>query len=72
MNINNKRVTLKKTIDVRNTLLAIQTSCSAVIKTKDISANRIRAMVSRLNKEGYEYQTSEKGFVDEIKVSRYK
>lgn len=72
MNTQTKKATLKKTVDVRATLLAISLGSSVIIKTRDISANRIRAAVSRLNNEAYLFETSEKGLVDEVKVTRLK
>ena len=72
MNTQTKKATLKKSVDVRATLLAITIGSSVIIKTRDIKANRIRAGISRLNNEGYLFESSEKGLVDEVKVTRLK
>lgn len=72
MNTQAKKAILKKTVDVRATLLAIPIDDSVIIKTRDISANRIRAAVSRLNNECYLFETSEKGLIDEVRVTRNK
>ena len=72
MNTQTKKATLKKTVNVRATLLAIPLGCSVIIKTRDISANKIRATVSRLNNKAYLFKTSEKDLVDEVKVTRLK
>lgn len=72
MNTETKKAILKKTIDVRATLLSIPESESVVIKTRDIKTNVVRACISRLNSEGYSFESTEKGLIDSIKVTRNK
>jgi len=72
--IKNMTTTIKPVtkINVKATLLKIGVGQSTVIKTKTIKASSIRSAVRVLNNEGYDYESTEKGLVDTVKVTRYK
>lgn len=59
-------------INVKATLLKIGVGKSAVIKTKTIKASSIRSAVRVLNQQGYDFESTEKGLINEVKVSRIK
>lgn len=59
-------------IDVQATLLKIEIGKSTIIKTKTIKASSIRSAIRVLNKKGYDFDSTEKGYVDEVKVTRNK
>jgi len=59
-------------IDVKATLLKIGVGKSTIIKTKIIKASSIRSAIRVLNKEGYDFDSTERGLVDEVKVTRNK
>ena len=63
---------IKKKIDVRATIMTLPMGGTIPFKiTKDLSANKVRACVSRINaKKQYDFSTSENGL--EITVTRNK
>ncbi|MDR1884255.1 MAG: hypothetical protein LBR26_15965 [Prevotella sp.] len=62
----------KMMIDSRKTFLSIKPGTSLLVKTRYIKGNRARSLTHTLNKAGYHFETSEKGLIDEIKITRHK
>lgn len=59
-------------IDVQATLLKIGIGKSTMIKTKTIKASSIRSAIRVLNKKGYDFDSTEKGLIDVVRVTRNK
>lgn len=59
-------------IMVKETLLNIEVGTSVFIKTKVMKPSSIRSAIRFLKKEGYDLRATERGLVDQVKVSRYK
>ena len=59
-------------IDVKQTLLKIEIGQTAFIKTRVIKASSIRSAVRVLNKQGYDFNSTEKDLIDEVKITRNK
>ena len=59
-------------IDVKATLLKIGVGKSTIIKTKTIKGSSIRSAIRVLNKKGYDFDSTERGLIDAIKVTRNK
>ena len=57
---------------VMDTLRSISIGDSLTIRTKDIKASSIRSGIRYLNKKGYEFTQTERGLIDEVKVTRLK
>lgn len=62
--------TVKKRINVQETLLTISPGESAIVKTKLIKPSSIRSAIRCLNKKGYQFTQTEKGLIDEVQVTR--
>ena len=61
-----------KKIDVVGSLLSIKKGETVRVLTKDIKSTAIRSAAKRLNERGYEFNVTEAGLVNEVKVRRIK
>ncbi len=67
------KIKTKQQVEVQNTLLSLRPDGKPVtIKTKDIKASSIRSGIRELNAKGYSFESTERGLVDEVKVTRLK
>lgn len=62
----------EKKLDVIATLLKINKGETVIVKTKDIKPSSIRAAAHRLNCDGHKFVVTERGLVNEVKVTRLK
>lgn len=55
-----------------DTLRAIEVGGEVLIKTRVIKQSIISATITRLNRTGYQFKSTSKGLIDEVKVTRLK
>jgi len=61
-----------KKVLVQESLLTMPSGGSDLIKTKHIKAASIRTAIRELNRKGYSFESTERGLIDEVKVTRLK
>ncbi|GHT05335.1 hypothetical protein FACS189440_01090 [Bacteroidia bacterium] len=66
------KINQSRKIRVREKFLSIPAGNSILFKTKEIKSGSARAAMSSLNNEGYLFEVTEKGLIDEIKITRIK
>lgn len=62
--------TVKKRVNVQETLLTLTPGQTEMVKTKLIKPSSIRSAIRELNKKGYQFTQTEKGLIDEVQVTR--
>lgn len=67
-----KKAKLISKISPIDTLKAFSIGEPFFIKTKEIKASSIRSAVRNLRKKGYEFDTTERGLINEVQVTRTK
>ncbi len=63
-------VKIIKKINYTDTIKAMPVGSSLVFKTSDVRVNSIHRITYDLNKQGYSYSATQKGLINEIKVTR--
>lgn len=63
---------LKKRISARDTLLALPIGKPCIIKNRMIKLNVVRSAITKLKNQGYSFDSTEAGRVDDMVVTRLK
>jgi hypothetical protein len=59
-------------VSAQETLMQMEKGTTVVVKTAMIKPSSIRKAVMTLNKRGYKFEQTERGLVNEIKITRYR
>lgn len=63
---------LKKRISARDTLLSLPIGKPCIIKNRQIKLNVVRSAITKLKNQGYRFDSTEAGRIDDMIVTRLK
>lgn len=63
---------LKKRISARDTLLSLPIGKPYIIKNRQIKLNVVRSAITKLKNQGYSFDSTEAGRIDDMIVTRLK